>query len=95
MDFRDIEEYQKLNRLKSKYDCLVCEIVVPRKLEENIMSAIYGEGGDIEMAMLIRYLEDVADKLKETFPQVAKILPIIPEANLKEAYKHVENRGGN
>lgn len=92
MDFRDIEEYQKLNRLKSKHNCLVCEVVIPEKLEEGVMSAIYGTGGDVAMAILIRYLEDVADKLKKMFPTSADILPMIPEADLKRAYKHVEKR---
>lgn len=93
MDFRDIEEYQRLNRLKSKYNCLVCEVVITEKLEEGVMSATYGTGGDVEMAMLIRNLEDVADKLKKLFPKSANILKTLPEAKLKETYKHIEKRG--
>lgn len=93
MNFRDIEEIQKLNRLKSKCNCLVCEVVIPEKLEEGMLSAIYGDGGDIEMAILINTLENVANSLKKSFPSTVDILPLIPKSNLKEAYKHVEKRG--
>ena len=92
MDFRDIEEYQKLNRLKSKHNCLVCEVVVPEKMKEGMASVVYGEGGNIEMAILIDTLEKMANNLKKNFPKAVNILPIISEMNLEETYKRVEKK---
>ncbi len=34
MDTKTIEEIKNINKLKSKYNCLTCEIVVPENFEE-------------------------------------------------------------
>lgn len=44
MNYRELQEMQKLNRLKEENDCLVCEIVIPRKFKEGPKSVIYGTG---------------------------------------------------
>lgn len=62
MNYRELQEMQKLNRLKEENDCLVCEIVIPRKFKEGPKSVIYGTGEEIEMAMLIKIQDGHGNK---------------------------------
>lgn len=91
MDFREIQEMQKINRLKSENDCLICEVVVPKELKHAPMSITYGDGGSIEMAMLIKCLEDVISCLKRNFPETEEIIPLLKnQGGMKEAYKKIQ-----
>lgn len=93
MDYREIEQIQKVNKLKSKNDCLVCEVVVPEKFTDGPMSAVHGSGGNIEMAMLIKCLGDVIESLKRNFPDAIEIIPLLKDSGIKESYKHIETMG--
>lgn len=88
MNLKAIEEMQRLNRLKSKYECMTCEVVVPKDIAEHPMSIVQGNCGRIEVAIMIRNLEDIIDCLKKTFPEVNAILPELRKhGRLKESYK--------
>lgn len=90
MNYRELQEMQKLNRLKEENDCLVCEIVIPRKFKEGPKSVIYGTGEEIEMAMLIKMLREVSDNMEYNFPEVKKIIPLLKKKELRESYKNIE-----
>ncbi len=93
MDFREIEEKQKINKIKAKNDCLVCEVVITKEFKEAPISIIEGNGGPIEMAQMVKTLVDVANQLKENFPEVKGIIPILNErGGMKMEYKRVERR---
>lgn len=89
-DFRRIQETQRINRIKASNDCLVCEIVIPRKFKEGPKSVIYGTGEEIEMAMLIKMLREVSDNMEYNFPEVKKIIPLLKKKELRESYKNIE-----
>ncbi len=95
MDFRQIQEMQKINRLKENNECLVCEIVIPKELKQSPASILHGTTGDIEMALMIQYLEGTIESIKQNFPEVKQILPLLKKhGSVKEAYKSIEtNRG--
>ena len=41
-DLRELQEIQRLNRIKEKNDCLVCEIVITKEFKEAPISIIQG-----------------------------------------------------
>lgn len=90
VNYRELEELQKINKLKRENDCLVCEVVVPRKFKKGPKSVLYGTGENIEMAMLTKILREVADNIEENFPNVKEIIPMLREKELKETYKSIE-----
>lgn len=90
MNYRELEEMQKINKLKKENECLVCEVVVPRKFKKGPKSVLYGTGENIEMAMLAKMLREVADNIEKNFPEVKEIIPMMKEKELKESYKHIE-----
>ena len=63
MDFRQIEETQKINRIKSENECLVCEVVITKEFKHAPISIVQGHGGPIEMAQMVKTLTDVANSL--------------------------------
>lgn len=91
-EFKKIQEMQRLNRIKENNDCLVCEVVITKELKEQPMSVIQGNGGEIEMAMMIKCLYDIIEALKRNFPETEQILPLLRQSGggMKEAYKHIE-----
>lgn len=96
MNMKAIEEIQRLNRLKSKYECITCEVVVPKELREHPMSIVQGDCGTIEVAVLIKNLEDIIECLKKTFPEVKPILPELRKhGKIKESYKCVTEERWN
>ena len=91
MDFRAIQETQKINRVKEENDCLTCEVVVTKEFKEAPISIVQGHGGTIEMAQMAKTLIDVAEQLKREFPEIRKIIPMLNEyGGMKTAYKQVE-----
>lgn len=90
MNYRELEEMQKINKLKKENECLVCEVVVPRKFSKGPKSVLYGTGENIEMAMLVKMLREVADSIEKNFPEIKEIIPLMKEKELKESYKHIE-----
>lgn len=90
MNYRELQEMERIKKLKEQKKCMCCEVVVPEKFEGGPVSVIYGECGDIEMAMLIHTLEEIAESLKKGFPEARELLPFISKGNIKEAYKKVE-----
>ena len=96
MDFRQIQEMQKINRIKEKNECLVCEIVIPKELKEEAASILYGSCGNIEMAMMIQYLEGTIESIKQNFSEIKQILPLLKQhGSVKEAYKKIETMRGD
>ena len=92
MDFREIQETQRINRVKEKNDCLVCEVVITKEFKEAPISIVKGHGGLIEMAQMAKTLVDVAEQLKREFPEIREIIPILNErGGMKTAYKKVES----
>lgn len=90
-DLKQMEESQKLNRIKSQYECITCEIVVTKGFKHPPMSIVQGNGGPIEMAEMIKCLEDLIDNLTRYFPETKEILPLLERhGHLKEAYKFIE-----
>ena len=79
MDLREIQEIQNINRIKEKNDCLVCEVVITKEFKEAPISIVHGNGGNIEMAQMAKTLIDVAEQLKEQFPETRRIIPILKE----------------
>ena len=92
MDFREIQETQRINRIKAENDCLTCEVVITKELKKEPLSIVQGHGGPIEMAQMAKTLIDVAEQLKKEFPEIQKIIPILDEhGGMKTAYKKVES----
>lgn len=90
-DLKVIQERQRLNRLKSKFECLTCEVVVPKGLEEHPMSILQGNCDEIEVGIMILNLEEIVECLKKNFPEVKQILPELRRhGRLKESYKYVK-----
>lgn len=88
INLKEMEEKQRLNRLKSKYECVTCEVVVPKDMIEEPMSIVQGSCGVIEIAAMICNLEDIINCLKNTFPEVKKIyIKLRKHGRMKEAYK--------
>lgn len=88
MDFRQIEETQKLNKIKRENECLVCEVVVTKEFKHTPISIIQGHGGPIEMA---KTLIDVANSLTREFPEIKDIIPMLNQnSGMRTAYKSVE-----
>lgn len=91
MDFREIQETQRIKRVKEKNDCLICEVVITKEFKEVPISIVQGHGGPIEMAQMANTLIDVAEQLKREFPEIKEIMPILNEhGGMKTAYKQVE-----
>lgn len=94
MDFREIQETQRINRIKAENDCLTCEVVITKEFKEAPISIVQGHGGPIEMAQMAKTLIDVAEQLKREFPEIQKIIPMLDEhGGMKTAYKKVESWG--
>ena len=92
MDFREIQETQKINRIKAENDCLTCEVVITKEFKEAPISIVQGHGGPIEMAQMAKTLVDVAEQLKREFPEIQKIIPMLDEREgMKTSYKKVES----
>ena len=79
MDFREIQETQRINRIKEKNECLTCEVVITKEFKEAPISIVQGHGGPIEMAQMAKTLVDVAEQLKREFPEIQKIIPMLDE----------------
>ena len=95
-DFRKIQEIQRMNKIKENNECLVCEIVIPKELKESPISILHGFGGNIEAALMIQYLEGTIESIKQNFPEVKQVLPIIKEhGSVKESYKSIETMRGD
>ena len=95
-DFRKIQEIQKMNKIKENNECLICEIVIPKELKESPVSILHGTGGSIEAAIMVEYLEGTIESIKQNFPGVKNILPMVKQhGSVKEAYKSIEIMGGD
>ena len=82
MDFREIQETQRINRIKEENDCLTCEVVITKEFKEAPISIVQGHGGPIEMAQM----------LKREFPEIKNIIPMLNQkGGMKTAYKKVES----
>lgn len=90
MDYKEIQERQKINRIKENNDCLTCEIVITKEFKEAPISIIQGDGGPIEMAQMAKTLRDVSEALIKEFPEVKKILPMLNDGGVTTAYKKIE-----
>ena len=91
MDLREIQERQKINRINENNECLTCEVVITKEFKEPPISIVQGHGGPIEMAQMAKTLIDVAEQIKEQFPETRRIIPILNEhGGMKTAYKKVE-----
>lgn len=92
MNFRQIQEIQKINRLKEENECLTCEVVVVKEFKKAPVSIVQGNGGPIEMAQMAKVLMDVAEQLKKEFPEINEIIPMLDKnGGMKTAYKKVES----
>ena len=92
MDFREIQEIQRVNKIKRENDCLVCEVVITKEFKEAPISIVQGHGGPIEMAQMVKTLIDVAESLKREFPEIKNIIPMLNQkGGMKTAYKKVES----
>lgn len=92
MDLREIQEIQNINRIKEKNDCLVCEVVITKEFKEAPISIVHGNGGSIEMAQMAKTLVDVAEQIKEQFPETKWIIPILNKhGGMRTSYKKVES----
>ena len=91
MDFRQIEETQKINRIKSENECLGCEVVITKEFKHAPISIVQGHGGPIEMAQMVKTLTDVANSLIREFPEIKNIIPMLNQnSGMRTAYKSVE-----
>lgn len=91
MDFRQVEETQKINKIKSENDCLVCEVVITREFKHTPISIIQGYGGPIEMAQMVKTLTDVSESLVREFPEIKDIIPMLNQnSGMRTAYKSIE-----
>lgn len=94
MNFRQIQEIQKINRLKEENECLTCEVVVVKEFKKAPVSIVQGNGGPIEMAQMAKVLMDVAEQLKKEFPEINEIIPMLDKnGGMKTAYKQIESWG--
>lgn len=92
MDFRDIQETQRINKIKENNDCLTCEIVITKEFKEPPIAIIRGYGGTIGMAQMAKCLIDIAEQIKQQFPETKRIIPILNEyQGMKTVYKKVES----
>lgn len=90
-DLEQLEQLQKINRIKAENDCLICEIVVPRKFQHSPVSVVHGNGGIIEFAEMIKCLEDMASNLKHNFPETEEVLPLLrKQSKYNESYKFIK-----
>ena len=88
MNFRQIQEIQKINRLKEENECLTCEVVITKEFREAPISIVQGHGGPIEMAQMVKTLTDVAKSLKREFPEINEIIPMLNKnGGMRTAYK--------
>lgn len=93
-DYRKIQEIQRINRIKEKNDCLICEVVITKEFKEAPISVVQGNGGSIEMAQMVKTLIDVAESLKREFPEINEIIPMLNQnSGMRTAYKQVESWG--
>ena len=93
-DYRKIQEMQRINRIKEKNDCLICEVVITKEFKEAPISIVQGNGGPIEMAQMVKTLIDVAESLKREFPEIKEIIPMLNKnSGMRTAYKQVESWG--
>ena len=93
-DYRKIQEIQRINRIKEKNDCLICEVVITKEFKEAPISVVQGNGGSIEMAQMVKTLTDVAESLKREFPEIKEIIPMLNQnSGRRTAYKQVESWG--
>lgn len=91
MDFKQIEEEQKIKRIKENNKCLTCEVVITKEFKEPPISIVKGNGGPIEMAQMAKVLIDIAEQLKREFPEINEIIPKLDRhGGMKTAYKKVE-----
>ena len=75
---------------------MTCEVVVPKEMIEQPMSIVQGRCGIIEVAIMIRNLEEISENLKNTFPEVNTILPELQKRRkLREAYKYIAREWRN
>ncbi len=89
---KEKELIDSVDNLEKRGECISCKIVVPKIINGNPASYIAGNGGTIEMAMLICCLEDVIKSLKSNFPETAYIIPALKERNFKEDYVKIEKK---
>lgn len=85
------KEIKEINELEKKNECIVCKIVIPTKSTKTSKTIVYGNGGDIELAMLIDCMEDVIKSIKTNFPATLQILPSL-KGKWKEKYKKIEDK---
>ena len=91
MNFREIQEIQRINRIKRENDCLVCEVVITKEFKEAPISIVQGHRGPIEMAQMAKTLIDVAEQIKKQFPETKSITRSrVEHGGMKTAYKKVE-----
>ncbi len=92
MDFKQIEEVQRIKRIKENNKCLTCEVVITKEFKEPPISIVQGNGGPIEMAQMAKVLIDIAEQLKREFPEINEIIPMLDRhGGMKTAYKKVES----
>lgn len=92
MDFKQIEEVQRIKRIKENNKCLTCEVVITKEFKEPPISIVQGNGGPIEMAQMAKVLIDMAEQLKREFPEINEIIPMLDRhGGMKTAYKKVES----
>lgn len=92
MDYRQLQETQKMNRIKEEYDCLTCEVIVVKEFKKAPISIVQGNGGPIEMAQMVKTLIDIAEQLKREFPEINEIIPMLERhGGMKTTYKKVES----
>lgn len=88
MDYRQLQETQKMNRIKEEYDCLTCEVIVVKEFKKAPISIVQGNGGPIEMAQMVKTLIDIAEQLKREFPEINEIIPMLERhGGMKTTYK--------
>lgn len=91
-DYRKIQQKQKINRIKENNVCLTCEVIITKEFKEAPISVVEGNGGPIEMAQMVKTLNDVADSLKMEFPEINEIIPMLNQNNgMRTAYKQIES----
>ena len=90
MNDTQIKEIQRINRIKES-ECIVCEIAIPKNLKEEPASLLYGTADNIEMAIMIQFLEGTIESIKQKFPKVNQILPKLKDnSSITEKYKEIE-----
>ena len=96
MNFEQIQELKRLNSIKDRRKSIICEIVIPDGLKEKPASVLYGSCGDVEMGVMVQYLEYMIESIKQNFPEVEQILPTLKRhSSVIEGYKEIELMRGD